>query len=114
MEKLVEKARELGVGIHSQTEIERKVAASMGGKAAQKTLKEKKISAFYDPLLRFMISSKGGKVGAFTMSNIQSELGKRGGVKNKGFKWYNNGTNSFKYTLKMQEVLPFSLFWNRI
>lgn len=89
---------------------ERKKWCSLGGKAAQKTLKEKEISAFYDPKLRKEISSKGGKKGSFTQSKWQSEFGKRGGIKNKGFKWYTDGTKSYKYTSKMQEEKSFDQF----
>lgn len=38
-------------------------------------------------------------------SSYQSEMGKRGGVKNKGFIWINNGEKSYKYTVKQQEEL---------
>ena len=40
----------------------------------------------------------------------QSERGKRGGVKNKGFKWYNNGSSDFKYTAREQNILDFDEF----
>lgn len=46
----------------------------------------------------------------FCDPRVQSELGKRGGVKNRGFRWYNDGTNQFKYTAKEQSNLPFEDF----
>lgn len=39
---------------------------------------------------------------------VQSELGKRGGVKNKGCRWYNNGIKDFKYMTT--EVMSFEMF----
>lgn len=46
----------------------------------------------------------------FFSKKTQSELGKRGGPKNKGFIWYNDGVNSFKYTTEMQKELSFEEF----
>lgn len=103
----ITKERKTGI---FRSDDERREWASLGGKASQKTLKEKQVSAFYDPNLRFDISSKGGKKGAFTQSKWQSEFGKRGGVKNKGFRWYNDGIKDYKYTPKMQEEVSFEEF----
>ena len=47
--------------------------------------------------------SKGGKNGGFTNPELQRELGKRGGPKNKGFVWITDGENSIKYSPKMQK-----------
>lgn len=87
------------------------------------TLREQQISAFYDPKLRQAISSKGGKNGGFTSAYYarngkteqdrlkdQSDRGKIGGPKNKGFKWYNDSKQSYKYTAKMQQEQDFELF----
>jgi hypothetical protein len=41
---------------------------------------------------------------------LQAERGKKGGPKNKGFKWYTNGADNFKYTPKQQLVLSFDNF----
>jgi hypothetical protein len=38
---------------------------------------------------------------------IQSSRGRRGGVKNKGFRWCNDGTKLIKYTAAQQAVEPF-------
>lgn len=46
----------------------------------------------------------------FFSKETQSELGKRGGPKNKGFSWYNDGKNEFKYTAKDKETLSFEQF----
>lgn len=46
----------------------------------------------------------------FYSSKTQSELGKRGGPKNKGFRWYNDGSKDYKYTAKQQAELSFEEF----
>lgn len=67
----------LGLGIHAQTRAERLVLASKGG------LKSCETNGWRDPV-------------------VQSENGKRGGVKNKGFIWVNDGKNSYKLTVREQ------------
>ena len=42
--------------------------------------------------------------------NTQSERGKRGGPKNKGFVWVTDGTCSIKYTKKLQQSLSVDAF----
>lgn len=42
----------------------------------------------------------------------QKERGRKGGAKNKGFRWYNDTTSSFKYTKKQQEQKSFEEFLN--
>lgn len=92
-------------------------------KRQHETLRKLKVSAYYDPKLRKMISSKGGKVGCFSKAyyennglleedriKAQSERGKKGGKKNKGFKWYNDGNRAYKYNLKQQGELSFDDF----
>lgn len=131
------------LGFFGFSEEKRFEICSMGGKAAadinkkngtaifdpevrkrqHKTLKEKQISAFYDPALRKKLSSMGGKNGAFSKSycekngiteedriKAQAERGKRGGSKNKGFIWYTDGVNEFKYTKTQQEQMCFEKF----
>ena len=130
-------------GFHGVSEEKRLEICSKGGTAAaivnkknntgifnedvrrrqHETLKEKQISAFYDPILKKDISSKGGKVGYFSKNyyeknglteedriKAQSDRGKIGGVKNKGFIWYNDGFKSFKYTKTNQDELSFGEF----
>jgi hypothetical protein len=46
----------------------------------------------------------------FFSKETQSELGKRGGPKNKGFRWYNDGEKDYKYTKKQQDHLSFEDF----
>jgi len=43
-------------------------------------------------------------------SSYQSEMGKRGGPKNKGFIWYNDGNKSYKYTIRQQAELSIDEF----
>jgi G3E family GTPase len=100
----------LDKGIQALDPEMRKVACSNGGLQGSKIQKEKQIGAYFDPILKREISSKGGKRGAWTQSEWQREFGRRGGPKNKGFIWYNDGISSFKYTKKMQEVKPFEEF----
>lgn len=76
---------ELGMGIHAQTKEERLAFCSMGGKSSV-------------------------EINGWKDSKVQSENGKRGGVKNKGFKWYNDGISMYKYTAKQQEIESFELF----
>lgn len=133
----------LGIGIHiDDPELKRKYC-SMGGyatrdlyrdskmgfysneahKKGHQILRETQRSAFYDPNLRYEISSKGGKVGCFTKEyyeknglgeedriEAQRERGRRGGPKNKGFRWYNDGKKSYKYTVKQQSIKSFQDF----
>lgn len=84
------------------------IKCSLGGKAAAKKLKQLKICSFYNEELR----KKSGELGrkkakemgvGFYDSSLQSELGKRGGPKNKGFVWLTDGKISIKYTKSMQE-----------
>lgn len=51
--------------------------------------------------------------GQFSASEIQSSRGKRGGVKNAGFKWYSDGERDMKYTAEMQKAESFEDFLNR-
>lgn len=130
-------------GLFSLTEEEKLEVCSQGGYAAaeinkirgtaifdpdvrerqHKTLREKQVSAYYDPSLRFEISAAGGRNGLFSeayaerngiseegMIERQRERGRKGGPKNKGFKWYNDGLDVFKYTPKMQLELSFEEF----
>ena len=88
-----------------------------------KTLREKKVSAYYDPKLRKELSSKGGKKGAFSKeyyikNNLseeqriedQRQRGKRGGPGNKGFRWYHDENANYKYTPKQIKEVSFEQF----
>lgn len=81
------KQKELGIGIHTDEETRREWA---------------KLGAL-------SVIEKNG----FLDKERQSERGKRGGVKNKGTKWYNNGEKLFKYTAKQQEQESFEDFLQR-
>lgn len=70
------KQKELGLGIHTDEETRREWAR-LGALA--------------------VIEQNG-----FTDPKRQSERGKRGGVKNKGFRWYHDGAAQFKYTAAQQ------------
>lgn len=78
------KQKELGLGIHTDEETRRKWAR-LGALAAIK---------------------KNG----FADAAKQAERGKKGGVKNKGARWYNDGIKLFKYTATQQEVESFDDF----
>lgn len=112
--------KENELGICTKDPVKRKKWARMGGKAAQKTLREKQISAYYDPVLKKEISSKGGLNGRYTVKKylkdgyteeeaktlikeIQRENGKVGGRGNKGFVWLTDGKINIKYTKKQQQ-----------
>jgi len=106
---------------------ERKLIASKGGKASQKTLKEKKLSSFYNPEQHAAACSAGGKVGRFSdeyyrkrgvpeekiaeeKSKEQASRGRRGGIKNKGVIILNNGKKLMHYTAAQQEKMSVEEF----
>lgn len=87
------------------------------------TLKALQLSSYYNPVLRRKACSKGGKNGAFSKAyyeknglseedriEAQRQRGRKGGKKNKGFKWYFDGKTPKKYTAEMQKNLSFSEF----
>jgi hypothetical protein len=98
------KVYDTGVGIF-RSEKERKIWAAMGGRIGGKMQKENGLGIHTpNKELRLQWASKGGKAsGVFQDPKRQSEFGKRGGVKNKGFRWYidENGNNK-KYTPTQQ------------
>ena len=98
------KVYDTGVGIF-RSEEERKIWAAMGGRIGGKTQKENGVGIHTpNKELRLHWASMGGKAsGVFQDPKRQSEFGKRGGVKNKGFRWYtdNEGTHK-KYTPTQQ------------
>jgi hypothetical protein len=94
---------------------ERREWASMGGKIGGKIQYENKLGIHgLSKEEALKNASLGGKAaGMFQDKQFQSEMGKRGGVKNKGFRWYNDGVNSFKYTQKQQLLLAFDEFMSK-
>lgn len=107
------KVYESSIGIF-RSEDDRKVWASMGGKVGG-VVQAERGQGFHkyktDPELHKSWSSKGGITsGQFKNKEFQSEMGKRGGVKNKGFVWINDGKTSFKYTAKQQALLSLEIY----
>lgn len=82
------KQKELGLGIHAQTREERLAIASKGGQASI-------------------------EINGLKDSVLQAERGKKGGVKNKGARWYNDGVANFCYTAAQQMEEPFDEFLKR-
>lgn len=79
-------------------------------KRQHKTLREKELSSFYNSMQHIESSRKGGKNGAFSknyyenagidislLSAAQSSRGKKGGKKNMGSIYYNDGEKEFKF-----------------
>jgi hypothetical protein len=103
------------VGIF-RSDKERLLWASMGGKSGSRTQIEKEIGIHTtDEDLRKKWASMGGIAsGVFQDPIRQSEFGKRGGAKNKGFKWYTDSDgNHKKYTTRQQSNENFEDFINR-
>lgn len=99
-----------GVGIF-RSDSDRKQWASNAGKVGGVVQRDKKLGIHgLTEEQRRLNSSKGGKVGGFTQSRIQSANGKKGGVKNKGFVWLTNGIKLIKYTLKSQQIMSVEQF----
>lgn len=99
-------------GIHGLSKSKKRKIASKGGKATQKTLKLKQLTSFYNPILREAALKRAKQIQEETKTNPithatreqQSLWGKRGGPKNKGFIWLNNGITELKYTRKQQKI----------
>lgn len=91
------KVYENKIGIF-RSEEERKVWASMGGKIGAKVQIENKIGIHTeDQEKRIKWASMGGKASSvFKDPKRQSEFGKRGGIKNKGSKWYTDSKGNHK------------------
>jgi len=100
-------ASKLGI---SSSEI-KKEKCRLGGRKGAETQIKKKIGIHSQTKQeRLLLASNGGKKGAFTQSKWQSEFGKRGGVKNKGFVWLTNGIKNIKYTKKQQKLITIEQF----
>jgi hypothetical protein len=79
------KQRDLGLGIHGLSPARASEIGAMGGRA-----------------------SCG--VNGWRTSEVQSANGKKGGPKNKGFRWYGDGAKTYKYTAKQQADISFEGF----
>ena len=93
--------------IANRTEEEHKSICQKGGLIGGKTSVTQKLGIFSDNYTdedRSNASKMGIAkqkelgVGRYS-SELQSKLGKIGGPKNKGFKWYTDGVEAFKYTV---------------
>jgi hypothetical protein len=104
-----------GIGIFRDYE-ERLLWASMGGKIGSKVCMDNKLGIHAQtPEERLVFAKRGNKrckeLGkGFFNPETQRELGRRGGPKNKGFRWYNDGNNDYKYTTKQQSEKDFETF----
>lgn len=102
----------------NRTEEEHKSICQKGGLKGGKTSVTEKRGIFSDNYTdedRSNASKMGidkqRELGLSRFSSVhQSKLGKIGGPKNKGFKWYNNGVSDFKYTPSEQLELSFEDF----
>lgn len=123
---------ELGIGIHALTFEERsafskqriantpihvlKELSSSAGKVGGKKCKETKAGIFGLSIEERKANAIKGnqalkaKGSGFFSSEVQRELGKKGGKKNKGFRWYNDGTTEYKYQVSQQNNMPFEEF----
>ncbi len=118
------------IGIFRNEE-EKREWCSMGGKVGGSVQRDAHIGIHIskeNPELFKEWCSMGGKKGRFSLEAImrrylcteeeakeylrkeQSERGKRGGIKNKGSKLYNDGITNFKYNLSQQDTLSFDEF----
>lgn len=105
--------RDKKIGIF-RSQNERKEWASAGGKVGGKIQAELGLGFHQyktNPNLHREWCSMGGKKsGQFKNKKFQSEMGKRGGAKNKGFVWINDGIKSYKYTKKQQDQVSIEQF----
>lgn len=88
---------------------------SIAGKKSQPTLRELKVCSFYNEEKRRLAAMKSVEVSrllktGFYDSEIQRELGKRGGPKNKGFVWLTDGAINIKYSPKQQSDKSVEVF----
>lgn len=99
------------VGICTNDLKKRSEWAALGGKAGAKIQMNKGLGIHGASKEQNKAwASMGGKVGGFTQSELQKELGRRGGPKNKGFVWVNDGVKTYKYTMKMQNLKSLSIY----
>lgn len=115
------------IGIFRDNE-ERLKWAKMGGKASWESENNVAFKYWASKEGRSLRSSLGGKNGCFSiqatmrkyncdeesakdfLSIEQRERGTRGGIKNGGFRWYNDGIKDHKYTKADQNNKPFDVF----
>lgn len=91
------------IGIFRSDE-DRKLWASAAGKIGGAVQRDLKLGIHgLTKEQRLINCSKGGKNGGFTNPELQRELGRRGGPKNKGFAWLTDGVTNIKYSPKLQQ-----------
>ena len=95
-------------------EDKRKRIASKAGSVGGKVNYENQLGIFSPDANRLEYARLGGlaviEINGFKDKKRQSDRGKKGGKKNKGFKWYNDGINTYKYTKLQQETEDFEKF----
>lgn len=109
--------REKGVvsGFGAQAEERRKEVAAIAGKIGGTRQRDLGIGIHVDAETRAGWAKLGAAAVAekFSDPEVQASRGRRGGAKNKGFKWCNDGTKEIKYTMAQQEVEPFEEYLKR-
>lgn len=109
------KARGQVLGFGAQTQERRKEVASVAGSIGGAKQRDLGMGIHVDAKTR----SEWAKLGAaavaeqFSDPEVQASRGKRGGVKNKGFKWCHDGVRQVKYTAGMQADEPFDEYLAR-
>lgn len=111
------------LGIHNYTPEQKTEWCRKAGKIGGKVQVERHLGIHQydrDHEIAVKWASNGGKNGPFTLAyylkqglseieakqalkEVQSDRGKRGGPKNKGFVWLNNGVRTIKYTAEQQK-----------
>ena len=112
------KNREKGVvsGFGAASEERRREVAAIAGQIGGTRQRDLGIGIHVDVETR----SGWAKLGAlavaeqFSDPELQASRGRRGGAKNKGFKWCHDGTKSIKYTAAQQEAEPFEEYIARM
>lgn len=107
---------------------ERKIWSILGGKASWESKNNVEFKYWASKEGRLKRSSLGGSKGNFTIECLmrkyscseedakiilqkeQVDRGKKGGIKNAGFKWYNDGVKEYKYTVSEQKNINFEEF----
>ena len=110
----VKKARGEANGFQLFDEEKRKAVAAKAGSIGGTKQKQLGIGIHVDEETRREWARLGAlaviEKNGFTDAARQAERGKKGGVKNKGARWYNDGVTLFKYTVAQQEVESFDDF----
>ena len=110
--------REKGIvsGFGAQSEERRREVAAIAGRIGGTIQRDLGIGIHVDEETRAGWARLGAAAVAeqFTDSSAQASRGKRGGPKNKGFKWCHNDTVQIKYTAAQQAVESFEDFIARM